>query len=261
MVLAQLNGIDVLSHFRLAGLFLNPNFLGEISALVLIGLIAERLWLFTPVPLACLAITHPRGALLAFIVSFVFYIWKRSRVIALALIAMGIVAIGAMWKSDYRIAPVEQRFYIWADAYDGLKGRGQGIGSFRASFPEKSTRFDNYTAKADHAHNDALELLFQYGIGAIPILILALLLLTVPMETARLMWLVFLVEGLFEFPLFLPAQGFLAAFAAGSLAYGWVHLRQHNIARRSILPAVGQRHAERSEHGNGLHAKGRFSRA
>ncbi len=62
-----------------AGLFMNKNTVAEISALVLVGLIAERLWWYVPLVLPAFVIPQSRAAFLAVGLAICVWLWSEKR--------------------------------------------------------------------------------------------------------------------------------------------------------------------------------------
>jgi hypothetical protein len=84
---------------------------------------------------------------------------------------------------------------------------GQGLGSFYHLY-----------SWFEHAHNDLLQVTYETGFLGILLFLgfMAYCLWSGPLPE-RLVLLAFLVEGLFDFPLYMPSTSFLAALAAGSI--------------------------------------------
>ena len=91
-----------------------------------------------------------------------------------------------------------------------LRPIGNGAGSFAAMFPA-----------VEFAHNDPLQLYFEYGVPGLLVAFFVLAQVTQAGPRApRAALCVIFVEGLFSMPFQLPASGFLAALLAGHL-YGY----------------------------------------
>lgn len=224
MSIAQLYGHGVTHLERFGGLFINANFMAEAAALVLVGLLVERVYWLIPLVLPAVVMPMSRGALLALVVSAV--CWSRSRV-AYALLALTLVAGAATLWSGYRVGGVEERFAIWTDSLSGLKPLGQGTGSFYLTYPLYAKRTNSFVSRPDHAHNDLLEAAYDLGLGSLLLVALAACVwMAGRSHRARFVALAFAVEAMFEFPLHMPVTAFLAALVAGHLCGSGVGLRQ-----------------------------------
>lgn len=248
---------------RPSGLFLNGNILAETAALVLAGLLATRpdrcrntlkttalvcgllLSLLLPmhrgsmIALAVAGMTWLMGSLSSarrFIVAcsgmllfmLLISVWWLNTMPA----ASGVIGLIPDWGNGLSAllslltlpASVSERFEIWSATISGFTWFGHGAGSFRGLFPLYASPVDTMLLWPQHTHNDLLELIFEYGVfAAIPVAIAILCLLS--RSPMRYVVLVFLVEGCFEFPLFMPATGFLAALCVGHCLREWDRAR------------------------------------
>ena len=217
------------------GLFMNLNLGSEFAALILVALIAERMWWFLPGPLATLLFQHNRGAAVALCAVASLYLFRFNRLAAVLLVSLSVgggLTYAVVGNLD---ASTEQRLRIWHDTIDGLTWRGRGIGSFYTTYPDKATREDTLAARPDHAHNDLLELTYELGPGVFAFIAFLWLTLRVNLWTERLVLWAFLVEGLFGFPLTMPATGFVFAAVAGRLCGSGPSLRSDFERGRVVL--------------------------
>lgn len=201
--------------------FINPNFLAEAAAPVLVGLLCLRQYLLACAPAACLALTGARGPLLAVSAAAFAWLWGRSRAAAVLLLLAIAAAVLAMLATGYRLESVAIRIAVWRDALGALTFFGHGLGSVYTDFPG-----------TNHLHNDALELIYELGIGSIAFFAVIVIAFQAKMHTERLVLLTILVEGCFGFPLHLPTTGFLLAVMAGVLCHARDALRDHVDIRR-----------------------------
>ncbi len=224
---------------RPSGLFLNANILAETAALVFVGLIVQSanwrqshpfVWSMAALGTApSLLLPMHRGSMIALgIAGTIWLLAKLKKCDRLGAEMRTIVGITGLffvlsiltlrflwsWKP---LASVEERLTIWRAAFDGLSITGHGAGSFRGLFAIYAAPYtDTLNLSALHAHNDLLELAFNYGIfAALPVLGVALILYRTS-SPLRYVVVVFLVEGCFEFPLYMPATSMLAAIALGA---------------------------------------------
>jgi O-antigen ligase len=226
------NGVD--QYNMPGGLFINPNFMAEVACLVLVALVAERLWLYVPLVLPAALLPQARGALLGLICALV--LWTRNRLV-MGLAVAGLIG-GVLWtfQGGHRIASVQERFAIWRDAAEQLRPFGNGIGSFYLLYPASAKRTDTLHQRPDHAHNDYLEAAFELGIGAgLLFAVWGFALALGRDRTAALVLTAFLVMAVFGFPLHMPASMFLVALVAGRLCGSGASVGGLEALRRSVL--------------------------
>lgn len=224
MSIAQIYGHGVIHLERFGGLFINPNFMAEAAALVVVGLLVERVYWLIPLVLPALVMPMSRGALLAAVVASV--AWSRSRV-AYALLAVALIGGSLTLWSGYRVGGVEERLAIWTDTIQGMKPFGHGAGSFYLTYPEYAKRTNTFVSRPDHAHNDWLEAIYDLGLGSLVLVALAAIVwASGRAHRARFVALAFAVEAMFEFPLHMPVTAFIAALVAGHLCGAGPSLRQ-----------------------------------
>jgi len=157
--------------------------------------------------------------MLGFAVALMVYLWSRYRWVSVS-IAMAVI-IGALYGLGHPalVATTIQRTDAWKDALDGLTFWGHGIGSFYAVFPEFATRMPPRLLTFPEAHNDTLQMVYELGPGALFFIGLEAYALYLARETERLVLIAFFVEGLTEFPLYMPVTGLIAALAVGHAFY------------------------------------------
>ena len=215
------HGLVIPGQDGIAGLFPNKNFMGEAAALVTIGLlVTPRGWFWLPGPMAALWCGSCRGAFLGLACAAIIWLWPRSKIAAIGFILLGLGYGAVLMGEQQSTSDLAQRFMIWADAWDGLTIFGRGIGSYYAAVTEHGWRLFQFTnQRADHAHNDALELLFELGIpGLLMGLAFVGSLLSRPVQGSGLVLVCFVGVGLVGFPLHEPVTAFLGLVAAGNAA-------------------------------------------
>lgn len=235
--IAQVFGFDwVAQSDPPAGLFVNKLILGWLAGLVLVAVISEGMWWYAAAVFPAFLLTTVRAAVLAVGIAFVIATWRRSRIAAIML-ALGIALMATVvLVGQYRQTSTTEHGNIVADTVDHLSLRGRGIGSFVWVYPRITTRLDASRWRPEHAHNDFAELAFEVGAGALPLFAMILILLHGPISTERLVFIAFLVEAAFGFPLFHPATAFVGALVAGWLAGRWCLVRGPRDRGRSALP-------------------------
>jgi hypothetical protein len=122
---------------------------------------------------------------------------------------------------------------------------GHGIGSFYIDFP--FFQEGGFARRFDHAHNDLLELGYEFGVLALLPVVLWLFAVAHYSPISAVLA-VFAVEGCFGFPLFLPVTGALGAISAGHLCGTWERVRSRQLAwQRGIRTGTRQFELRRRE--------------
>lgn len=241
--------VSISSGTSPAGLFINPNFAGEIAALVLIGLVLSEAWWISAGLLPVLLLSHSRAALLSLAVCGSLYIWQRWRwrILIIAPFLIALVFFGTENKWLYSDS-MTNRWAIWFDSIDGLNLVGNGIGSFYSTLPEYATRLNTQLYQPWHAHNDLLETAFELGIpGVLLLLALFALIFAGAHQRERSVLLGFCIIAMFGFPLHTPTSAFLIGAVAGHAARAWNVLRWGELCRRPGLHTWRQSaHLERA---------------
>lgn len=197
-----------------AGLFFNKNFVAEFAAMVLAGLVAERLWWLVPLTLPAVVLCHSRGSWMALGVAGILLIYQYNR---RAAVLVSIATIGAGVWLWHVTASAWQRWDLWRDTWAGMTFWGRGLGSYFGAYPEHGGRIDLLEHRPSAAHNDLLQLFFEIGPGALVVVALLVFAMSGRRRPEHYVVAVFLVEGLVGFPFYLPATAFLAALALGAL--------------------------------------------
>ncbi len=211
-----------------SGLFLNKNFMAEAAALVLIWLIAERVWWLAVPVMPAIALAGARGALLALGVGLALELWRRPSWLIGGLMVADMALFGA-GMVHHTTASTTERMDIWANASNGIGVFGSGIGSY--GFTSGQLLADGHPM---HAHNDYLELVYELGMVGLGLAAVFAWQLRGPLTSARLVLIVFAVEACFAFPAHLPVTVALAALAAGHAVRDRVMVRRVAARRRNF---------------------------
>jgi O-antigen ligase len=211
-----------------SGLFLNKNFMAEAAALVLIWLIVERVWWLAALVAPALALADARGALLALGVGLALQSWRRPSWLMGGLLVAEMVLFG-YGMATHSAATTVERLDIWQESVDNLGFFGTGIGSY--GFMPHQLHADGFSM---HAHNDYLELVYELGLIGLGLWVLFMRELWGPLNSVRLVLIVFAVEACFAFPSHLPATMALAALAAGYAVRDGVVVRRVATHRRNF---------------------------
>jgi hypothetical protein len=212
---------------RPAGLFYNRGVLAETAAPLLVwAACSRRIVLAAPLAIPLL-LCQSREAILAAGVGLCVALPRRAAMIAgaLTLAAVGTITLLGIGK----FVSLDERLLIWQTTISDLTLFGHGVGSFFATYPHWET-----------AHNDALQLVSELGIGAIPFLaVLAIGLYRGWSQTAERAALVALmVEGIVSFPLHMPTTAFLGMVLVGDMVGRGYDLRGLRPYRGGALGAV-----------------------
>ncbi len=228
VALAQSEGyapVEV-SVLQNAGLFFNSSLFGVILGLTLVALICHKLWWYTP-PLAFgLILSGSRGGILICAYGATCrYLGALPTTILLALGAC------AFFLLPLDLSDID-RLRTWGVVLPTLNIPGHGAGSFIDLYYVHNTKV--ILLNPGFAHNDILQLIYEYGLfAALPITVFALALANPSAE--RPILLAFSVLALFYFPLFAPLTAFLGFVLAGHALRDWAVVR-HNLHRwRSLL--------------------------
>lgn len=199
------------------GLFANRNLLGEAAALAVAGCAVRRLWWYLPGPVVALFFADCRGAYLGLFAALVVWLAKRVPWWTAALVVLAVI-VSPIVLLHHGTLNATLRLAAWMDAFDGLTVFGRGIGSFYVAMPEYGFRLGHFGTQFAHAHNDAIELLFETGIpGFVLFAGFVALCLRGASEADRIPVAAFFAAGLVGFPLHEPVTGMVAAACAGHL--------------------------------------------
>jgi hypothetical protein len=195
-----------------AGLYVNSVVQGMILALLVVALVSERMWLWVPLLLPGLLLSNSRGAWLALAIGLLSVYVRRAWIFGL----LGVAGLVLM----LRVQPMssdETRLIVWNAALHFLTPWGWGPGSFFSWLvPYRDTMIT-----PEYAHNDAIQLAFEYGIAAVvPIGLFGFVLA----QTKAREWPVFVTFvalGCYSMPLWVPVASFLACVVAGRIVGGW----------------------------------------
>ena len=218
-----------------AGLFFNHNMAAEAAGMILALVIGYRLWWLIPGILPTLYLGG-RSPLLGLGIIAIAWTWTRSKLAALAVLLAVPVVIYAI-HPEYLTVEWTGAFYTlfnrygtWVDGAHGITLVGQGLGSWIVNFPLYQRHTSALEIRWENAHNDALQLVFELGIiGAGLCAAFICRLATSERRPEFYALVVFIVEGMFGFPLYVPVTAALAAICAGRLFARGPYLREHLV--------------------------------
>lgn len=199
-----------------AGLFINPNIYSELSAIILISLVVLKLWWWIPVTLPGLILVQSRTAYIALAVGLFIWAWKFNRQLALILLCLVGSFGGYLYWGSFSLTSITERFDIWKDTIQGFKFFGNGVGSYEILFPYYATHIDTEIARPRFAHNDLLNIVFEFGIASI--LFLMVLFNAFKNRKSEVVILISVcVVSLFTYPMHIPTPAFIGFLVAGYL--------------------------------------------
>lgn len=200
-----------------AGLYVNSVQQGTVLALIAVALISERMWLWMFPLLPGVALTQSRGAIIILAVGLLGCFVRRLWMFGIVAAAGAFYLLSPLSSSD------AQRMFIWRATWDNLTWFGWGPGVFYTIVLPQNGVFSLYP---EYVHNDALQLAFEYGAGAV----LAYFIVGYALWRADAReWpivLSFVVAGCYSMPLFMPIASFLGLVAVGRI------LRRHALDGR-----------------------------
>ena len=203
------------------GLFGNPNALGIALALAIASGLAycsTQAWILLPVYIAGLAYCQSRTALIGAAGALLIWLWSRSKALVLLTI---IAAVGSFYLEWHGGSSMAQRVGIWQSTLMNLTWHGGGLGSFYHDFWLFPIHINATLVHANHAYNDFLELIFDLGLGTIPLWIFLAGVVSEADRHEALILLTYAITALAFFPLFIFPIG---TFVAGVLG---TCLRRH----------------------------------
>ncbi len=210
------DGVFKLYPNAAVGLYINPDLFCEFSAIMFLALLVLRLWLWLPVSLPGLLLVHSRAAILGLTVGLGMWGWRKSKV---AVLATTFVCAGVFYFKVNAVNSIYDRLVIWIDTLRHLTLFGHGVGSFDLLYPLYATT-DTSIARPTNAHNDLVQLMFDLGIGVIPLLVMIGLLLNARdnVHGSKIVFVAIATISLFSFPLHVPYLAFIWLLVAGDLA-------------------------------------------
>lgn len=216
-----------------SGLFVNGNYMAEAAALVIVGVVAERMWWLLPGLMPALLLPHARGAVLATVIAMmVAFRSKIEVVVALG----GALVLAAAYTAGHMDAQIAERLEMWNVTARHLTALGHGIGSFWVSYADIDPQ-TVVTTSPNHPHNEFLFITFELGIVGVVLAIAFCVTLAGPIDTPRLILLALAVEACFAFPTHTPTTALLGVVAAGHAVRNRYLLRDLAVRGRRIIPA------------------------
>lgn len=216
LAIGQATGWDFVYRFsadQSSGLHYNGVFSGMIAALTIVALFCtdRRLWPLALAQLPALVLSGSRGALVAAGCGLLFTWLRHPSILAGFLAAILFYAGLGLTPSDI------ERGQIFSATVGLLAPFGNGAGSFADLYITTGGRL----VHLEHAHNDALQLAFEFGIGSVPLLAIWAALAA---DTRSQYWpthCTFLLLSAITFPLYTPLAALVWALCAGHTVRDW----------------------------------------
>lgn len=192
-----------------AGIYVNSVQQGTVLALLIVALVSERMWLWVLPLLPGFALAQSRGAWLILFAGLAACSFRRRPLLTVTAV-LAVVTV-------YVVSPISasdaERLFIWRSAWDNLTWFGWGPGSFYTVLLSNN----GVSFYLEYAHSDALQLVFEFGIGAL--FVFAIFVYVLRQSSAR-EWPVvvaFVTAGCYSMPLYMPIAAFLAFVAVGRI--------------------------------------------
>ena len=195
-----------------AGFHYSPSVQGMVLVLVAVALATERLWLWIIPLLPGIWLTESRGAFVVLALGLG-SVFVRSR----ALLVIAALSLVFYVTLSLRSDEYERLVYLQA-ALANLAWFGNGAGSFNDLWVVGAP---NVMAHPIQVHNDYVQLIFEYGPGAIPFFLAMGAGLSL---RSALQWPIlaaFALFATFTFPLYIALAQFVFAVALGHVSASW----------------------------------------
>lgn len=208
-----------------AGLHYNPVMQGMILSVISVALLSENLWLWIVPLIPGILLSHSRGAIFVALAGATLCKVRQP----LLMLCFGLATV---LYATLQLSPHDtERMEIWITSAHQLSWLGKGTGAFTDLWIIIST----VALHPENTHNDFLQLLYEFGIGAVPFLALIGVTLLRSDEPSFPPAAAIAIFSCFSFPLFTPITAFAFALCAGrasaSRSLSWRSLSD----RRRIL--------------------------
>lgn len=200
-------------QIRSAGVIGNQNYAGAALALAIAASLAYRIWWFVPIGGYGVWLSQSRTAVLALGVTAFAWFYQRYKATAIVSLLLTVPLI-VIIKDDLGNS-LWTRIGIWQDTLNHLTIFGKGWGSFLASYQSWPIHTNMTMEIPPHAYNDFLELVFELGIGSLPLWLALILSAEHANERDWLILACFFVLSLTYFPLSIPVVAQLFVFTLG----------------------------------------------
>lgn len=199
-----------------AGLFVNRNIFCEASVVILLCLVALKLWYWIPLTLPAIIHIHSRAAILGLFIGITVWGWKRNKLYTV-ISASALLFVGLAYYRNSDILSINERYQVWADTFRGLSILGNGIGTYEVLYPLFAINIDTYITRPKFAHNDLLQLAFEFGVGITFLILMALNVLKVKDRDESIILYGIGTISMFAYPFHVPMLAFIGLLVAGYL--------------------------------------------
>lgn len=232
-ILQALGYQPVVAYEGNPGLFYNTTVLGALCGLVILALILHKLWFYIPLLLPGLYLAHSRGGFAVLIIGL---LAKYTHWVTVVIVTLGVAAFMFYYPSPSDLV----RIHIWKVAIAAIKPFGWGTGTFVDVF----FVHNHNVLHPEFAHNDYLQVAFEYGLGALAIYGVWGMALS---RISEIEWPVIVaISALatFYFPLYCPVAAFITCVVSGYLLRRYDPIRDFSQHRRSyFLPWTANTYA------------------
>ncbi len=190
-----------------AGLYLNQSLHGWLLALAVVGLVCNRMWPWALPLIPGLMLSHSRAALGLIAIGLFATVIRKPLVVLALLLALAAIVLDTPYINDI------QRVEIWRYAFLILTPFGNGVGSFMELWYHDPKQI----WQAYFAHNDYIQLVFEYGIGALPLFAAWVWLALQSNDDLWPLHVTCLILACFAFPFYTPITAFIWALACGGI--------------------------------------------
>ncbi len=192
------------------GLFFSPIAQGGFLGLVIVAMMVIGWWEIIPIHLLGLYLAHNRGGW-AVVAIGLLATWVRQPLVILAVVLLGAFYITLNPSFNDLV-----RLNIWHAGIVNLTWFGHGWGSFDHVW----IVIDGFGHHPVHAHNDYLELAFEFGLYAVPLFCLLAYALSQAASPDWPILVAFCLMATFAMPLYIPATASIGALALASTLIG-----------------------------------------
>lgn len=218
-------GYTPLPHYTpYPGIYYNGVASGAITAITIIALLSSGLWRWALPLIPGLILSGSRSAIFCAAFGLLLTFHRRAWTILIPLLAALAVTL-SIGPSDI------QRYAIWSTTFRLLDFFGQGAGAFLTMV----LSFNGTIAHVEYAHNDFLQLVFEFGIGCLPLLVFGFPYAQHHHPQFPVIS-VFALLALVSMPLHIPVVAFVFAVASGRLVRDYVTAWESSNLQRLYLP-------------------------
>lgn len=190
-----------------AGLYFNQSLHGWLLAIAVVGLVCNRMWTWALPLLPGILLSGSRASLGLVVFGLLATLVRKPIILLTVVLGMASLILDTQYINDI------QRIEIWRYALLILTPWGNGVGSFMELWYHDPRQI----WQAYFAHNDYIQLVFEYGIGALPLFAAWVWLALRSDHDLWPLYITCLVLALFAFPFYTPITAFIWALACGGI--------------------------------------------